>query len=369
MEQERLTATFPVQLSKEEYIRSQEVLSKIFAGGRLFGGNRWFSVALVVLCVIMLAVEAKLAGKVDGDLILVLGLLITVEGVMLFLHPRLLRKNSANAYDKTLYTGYSFDGILTVGPEDIRKRTAKGETAIRYVNCPAYVETADMMIFCGREGRSIVIPARCLTAEDAEIVRAAAFNGVPANRRRLLQKLVPATCERLPEPELTVPEEEVLLSVSVVYTDGELRGILVDGALQKLVRTIVTKALFAVSAAVAGYLWLTVSVVPTFLLCFVLFCFMPVIAAALRAGGIVRQTEGDILRLKVDFTENGVHLHGGGGRFRHLRVPWEKVTRAVERPDCVELYAENRIATIPKRCVEDMDALRDTVDRLMENRR
>lgn len=361
MEHDRFPTEFSVGLSKEEYIRSQELLAKA-AGGRPFGGNRWFSVVMVVLCMVMLAVDAKLQGTLDVSLVLMLALLVAVEAAVLLTQPRLLRKNSADAYDDTLFSGYSFDGILRVGAVDIRKRTATGETAISYLNCPAYVEAPDMMIFCANGGKSIVIPARCLTAEDAETVRAAAFAGVPANRRRLIGKLVPGAAQRLPEPVLKTPDDDPLLTVAVEYTVGECRGMLLDDGLQKMVQALPVRALFAVSVAVGAYLWFAAPLLPVFLLSLLLFCFVPLLLTQLQLGSVIRRSEGELLRLSVEFTEQAVHLRSKGSSGHHDRVPWEYVTRAVEQPCSVELYATGHLVSIPKRCVEDMETLRRVVD-------
>ena len=45
-----------------------------------------------------------------------------------------------------------------------------------------------------------------------------------------------------------------------------------------------------------------------------------------------------------------------------LRLNWSMITRAVERPNCVEFHTESALFQVPKRCIEDMDTLRQIVD-------
>lgn len=358
---------FPVQLSKEEYIHSQELLSKHLSGNRFLGGGRWFSLVTLVFLILMTAADWKAAGKPDFSMIGMMILFIIMEGIFLFSFPRLIRKNSGRAYEMTLYTGYTFEGILEVTAADIRKQTADGDVVIDYNDCLAYVEAADMMIFCTKQGKSIVIPARCLTAEDADTVRRAAFAGISPDRRLLAAKLIPATEKRLPIPDLTKQDEETLLSLSVEYTEKEIKEIVADAFFSETMHNLPVKGMLSVGIAMVVSLWYEAAMIPLFLLCFLLFVFVPSFTVRFKAKKLVRVTRGDVQRLVVRMTPYAIWKKGTTESGKGSRIPWSSVTRAVERRDRVDLYhVKTKLLTIPKRCIPDMEELRRIVDDHMQ---
>ena len=88
-------------------------------------------------------------------------------------------------------------------------------------------------------------------------------------------------------------------------------------------------------------------------------------AARARAGRVIQMSGGQALRLSVDFTPSGLTLRGGAGEAKELRIPWKAVSRAVERPERVDFYTHSLALTIPKRCIEDLDAFKRLVDTRM----
>ncbi|MBR2338838.1 MAG: hypothetical protein IKA63_05175, partial [Clostridia bacterium] len=154
MTEHRLPVEYPVSLSREEYVRSQQLLS---GGTGMRGGNRVFPLITAVMFVLLLGVDYKTSGRLDLSMTVLTALIVAVELVLAFVSPRLVRRQHEEAYDQTRFSGYSFDGTVRITASEISKSTPSGETVIRLADC-FYVEAEDMMIFCGPNRRSIVIP-------------------------------------------------------------------------------------------------------------------------------------------------------------------------------------------------------------------
>ena len=68
-----------------------------------------------------------------------------------------------------------------------------------------------------------------------------------------------------------------------------------------------------------------------------------------------------------ELTEQSLRVMGRGKQARRIRVPWERITRAVERPKVVEFFVDkNRVVVIPKRCIKELEQLREIVDAHMK---
>lgn len=366
MNTNRLPVEYPVQLSREEYVRFQELLSK--NGPGQFGGrNRWVPLLMLPIFVVMLAANYRVSGQVDWSLLLLLALVVVVEVTMFFTAPVILRKSSGFNYDQTAFSGYQFDGIVRVTEQDIRKTTPSGDTVVRFADCPLYIETAEVMVFCNTQGRAIVIPARCLTAEDAEATRNAALAAIPSARRRLRAKLIPLATQRLPQSPSAMQEpEEALLTLSVDYTEKEWKTLFTDTAWEQAGYSLPSKSMLALTIAIVACYWQPYFAVPVFLLALLVLFLWPIAFAGKKAMKAVAASEGNALHAVVELTENSIAIHGRQSGGKSLRIPWSRITRAVERPEVVEFYVERKLLTIPKRCIPDMEELRTFVDSHME---
>lgn len=191
------------------------------------------------ICILFLVMTARSGNGLDISLLLMVLLLVLMEVYLFVMLPRQMRVRAGRSYDQSLMTGYRYEGLVTVGPASIRKTTAKAVTEIPFAACTLYIEAADMLVFGGTEGRSIVLPARCLTGPDAALVRQMALTYVPGPRQRLYGRLVPGAAVRLPEPDLSpLPEEDAELSVRMEYTEKEFIRLMtassVDGFIKNL---------------------------------------------------------------------------------------------------------------------------------------
>lgn len=358
MMMEQLPIEYAVSLSREEYVRSQQLLSRVSGNG---SRNRWLSLVTAVMFILLLGVSIKVEGAADLSMTILTVLIVAIELALFFTWPHLLRRNSEEAYDQTRYTGYSFDGTIRLTASGISKITAAGETTIRFSE-GMYVEAEDMMIFCGTNARSIIVPARCVTPLQAEITRQTALQGVMATRRRLLNKMVSTRTEPFVIKYAEVAEEEAAFTIAVEYTEKEFSAMFTDGAFHSIGQTLPMKSLWAICLAMITTMWYPHAALPVFVLFMGLLILWPMIMAPSKARRAVSATEGQALRMTVIFTDSFVKLQGRGETAKHLSIPWEDITRGIERPQRIDLYAGRKLISIPKRCVEDVDALREFID-------
>ncbi len=357
MENQSEQRRFSVDLSQAEYVRSQELLSHKMNGRRV-GSSRIFSLFMMLLCVVSAVTIYKQTGIPDWSLFTLLILMFVSELWLMFTLPRQLRYRYKTAYNTTLYTGYSFEGTVTVDGDGIRKQTASATAAIPYHTCRVFVEATDMMIFCGADGHSIVLPSRFLTEDTAEFIRQTVLQKIPPMRRLLLGRLIPAvTVETITPP----PEEETLLNISLDYTEKEVVSMTIDSVLAQFGRTLPNKCLLSTMAAAVAYFMFYLPPLPVFLLTLVVFLVVSLLSAWHKAHRAAVQTEKEGSRMRLEITNHGLRLFGRGEK--PLILPWTSISRAVEGPQTVEFYCEkDRQLMIPKRCIEKMDDFRRLVD-------
>lgn len=356
---EQLPIEYPVGLTREEYLRSQRLLT------RGTGAFRVLSLVMAVFFLLMLVVDVIETRQIDLPLAVIVAAVAGAALTLSFSAPRVFNKRHGETYDQTLFGGYCFDGVVKVSETQISKVTPSGETVIPFGNC-FYLEAEDTMIFRNQHGKSIVIPARCLTEADAEATRAAAMNGVPSPNRRLTARLKATRQERLPMPSLEKPlPEDPLLTVAVEYTEKEFKGMMTEAAVEAIPAALPMKILFAAGVAGMAFEVSSFAMLATFLVLAVVFSLFPVVTARSKARRAIDVTDGSVLTLTVALTPSTVRMQGTGEHGKTLEIPWSRITRAVELPQQVELYTDKKLVQIPKRCIADMDELRRTVDERM----
>lgn len=361
MEQSIISTEYAVGLSREEYIYSQTLTAKAVRGKYLLGG-RLFSVVMMVLCILAVVFDRQLSGQWDMSLLAIVLLMIGAELWVFLLTPRQVRHHHGLAYDKTRFSGHSFDGVITVDDRGITKTNQTNQTTIPFSRCTAFIEDAEMMLFCVEHGKSIVIPKRFLTAEDAELTRQAALAAVAPSRCYLFGRVEAQLVTRLPLPEEGVPApEDPLLQIMVNYTPKELKAQTLEVSIRSYAQKLPQKTLTAVLVTILAYFGFEISPLPSFLLCSVLLFLFSMVGPQLHIVRTLAASGGDTGSTRVQFTDTAIKIKGKSGNV--LSVPWEFVTRAVEAPREVEFYVSgDKAFVIPKRCVEDMPLLRRIVD-------
>ncbi len=357
---------YVVGLSKEEFTRSQILANNVLRGNRGIGG-RLFSIIIMLLCVATVGMEFRITHQIDPSLAIVVTLMIVAELWFMLDAPRQFRKKNELLYTMSRFSGHSFDGVVKVNEFGIEKSTVDETTRVGFSQCAAYIETEDMLMFCMTQGKSIVIPARCLTAEDAEYTKKAALAVISPTRRYVLAEISPKLETKQPIGNILKPmENEELLRVRVEYTAAELKSGLTDTAAQAFFEKFPQKLLVAVFFTILFYFTMETMPLPFFLASLLVLFLSDIIAVRIRAKRAIRVSDGDVCRVQLIFTEKYLQITGKSEHVRRMKVPWECITRAVERPKEVEFFAQTRILTVPKRCIEDMDELRAIVDGCMK---
>ena len=362
METVQTEMEYAVGLSREEYVRSSQLVAATLQRKQVYG-RRIVSVLLLLACAGMVAMDYRLTGVIEPSVAIIMTLMTIAELWMLLDLPRQQRRMNAAVYDSTLFSGHSFDGVLTVDDRGVTKRTSDDSTRVDFAQCAAYIEAEDMLLFCVNNGRSIVVPARCLTPEDAEFTKQKALAVIEPSKQYIVSQLRPMLETQLPVGPLTVQEDEPLLAVRVEFTAAELKSNVADMAIRAFFRKFPNKMLAGVLFTILFYYGMEVSPLPMFLMAMLTLFIMDIVSARLRTRRAIAASNGDVCRLQVELTERHIRMIGSGEKGRRISVPWERVTRAIERPAEVEFFAEDaRVIVIPKRCIADMEELRAVVD-------
>ncbi len=363
MEQQVTKIEYAVGLSRDEYVRSQELVNTVLRK-RQMSRSRWFAIFMLILCLIMAAADYRVSGTVDSSLAVVVTLMSISELWMLLDLPRQLRRQTETVYDATLFSGHSFDGLLTVDTDGVTKTTGDETTHIEFARCSAVIEAEEMLLFCVEQGKSIVIPARCVTEQEAQQTKQAMQNRVAPGNYYLVSPLRPAKEHTASAaPAKWADNAESLMTITMDITASEFKAELTDTVIREFFNKFSGKMLTAVTFTIIFYfVWNTLPL-PMFLLALLLLFVGDIMLIRFRARRSIALSNGDVCRLTVDFTEQYIGMVRKAKDSHRLKIPWNRITRAVERPRQVEFYVDrSRMLTIPKRCIENMDQLRGLVD-------
>ena len=360
--------TFPVDMTREEYIAFNMLVAKTMGILRHRKGQSLLFAVLLSLCLGMMMVSRLVFHYVDMISLLLFLLVLGVGLLLLFGLPGYLRRTAARAYDRTIQGGYDFYGIVRVLADRMEKESkSKGIcSAIYYAKNAVYIESKDMMILLAPGSRAIVLPARCMTEKDAELVRRRVTDGVDAVRQRLLHKMTPLAGCRIHVQEDGFPsltrEEEKVIAVSVQYRPKEYVELATDKAGRKFIKMLplfvgTALVLGLAMALTVGFIWgLTVFVG----LLTLLFLFQ-VEGCRVKAKRRIKRLVGELPELEFRFSGRGIAVRTARQK-GDIQYPWFMVTRAVERPQCVEFYTDSGFFRIPKREIADLTALKELVD-------
>ena len=213
---------WPVDLTREEFLGYQKLL------GRSTGfmqGKTLQIVLSTVLCVYLLVLFGYLAiRRQEYDFLLLAAAVVTaaVDLVFWFVLPARRRKAAIALYDENVAAGYSYYGMLQVFPDRVEKAGDEMTTAIPTTPDSLFIESPEYMVWLNREQRAIVLPARCMTAEAAAAVRAAA-DRLPPRNRRFFGRLQPRGEQPLPPEKVPLT---VLWEQTIDYTGEEYTALL-----------------------------------------------------------------------------------------------------------------------------------------------
>lgn len=355
---------FGADLNKEEYIRFNEIMARTGGILRHRKGQAVFFGVMLAFSLAMLATEWVLVREIDFLIILLMVFTTLAGGLLLFGMPVYVRRTAAGAYDRSLLNGYTYAGTISVYADRVEKDNGHNAAVVKFAENAGYIETADMMILFAPASRSIVLPARCLTASDADALRRVVLPGIPPARQRLLDRLVPRAQERMASPEPAEREEqaEALITVSFTYTREEFLKMVTDSSLRVFCKFLPVYGIIAAfSALMFGLLGGIAVGLLSFLLLVGMMLLLNVGGNRVRAARSYDRMPQEGKTLRVVFSEEGI-VASSPGPGEEIRMAWGGVTRAVERPGDVEFYSGNACLRIPKRCVPDMEELRRLAD-------
>ena len=361
MEENNNTASlcFAVDLEKTEYIQFYDLLSRFNGAQRMKRGGCWLVCFLVVSTLLSWVQTDGAAMLQSTDFYLLAGLLVLTVLYMTVGIPLFRRRQAATAFDRAVEAGQIFAGTVTVTEAAITKETPSGTLSLRFSEKLLYLETREMQVFVNTAGRAIVLPGRCLTAEDAAAVRQIAENAIPQPFRRVRETVVARRSERM-----TLPDEpetvSSLFEIQVHYRAEERQALA-----RELARRIFFSSFppYAVSAFLFAFLF---GMVDGFLVSALVFWGVLVLSLVLLFVSIRRRSralmENDDFSFTFSITENAITVDGGAQNGR-VMLPWERVSHAVEGADAVEFFNRRQYIYIPKRCIEDIEAFRGLVER------
>ncbi len=348
---------FPADLTREEFLAYHRL------SARVAGPMRGRTAQLVLSATLSLALIGVVLytyvafGEMDWFMLIMAVALGALAVAMWLIIPQRLRKQAERLYEQTIASGYSYYGTVEVRPTEIVKVGQEVTTAVPFNANALFIEDKDMMVWISRQGRAIVLPARCLTPETAAMVRAGA-DRLPAQNRRLVARLIPG-CQPVTEPA-PIPVT-TLWERRVRYTPEEYAALAKSRVVSQFWRRLPhLSGISLMLALIFG--WSETSVLPG------IFTFLTVMGVQVLFGLVFPYTRiprqpaelpDSLTTVDITFTDRGVKLKSGE---QYATVPWSAVEHVYDRGDYAELLYHHQAVRIPKREIEDIDAF----DRLLK---
>ncbi len=342
-----------IDLTREEYIRFYTLFNKLSGPLRLQNVQLIASVVFAVIVAGFCVYDFMQTGTVDWLFVLIgLALMLASFGLWWYA-PRHVRRAAAKMYDEAVNGGYCYAGTLRVRDDRVEKENAQGIHTIHMDAMTLFVENPEMMVFITTNRRSIVIPARYLTAEAASVIRAAA-DKLPYRNRRFMGRVVPLG--EIP-PAACPPEDTVLWEKSIRYETEELADIIRNNVTQNYMKRLpfhsVMSVLFAVALGWDG----STNLLPCigwFLLFFVLTALTNWVLPRRRAVQVAAQADINGRTVTVKLTSRGVWTTDPNKGF--AVVPWSVIEHVIDRDTFVEITRGVMSIRIPKRYIDDFSA-------------
>lgn len=339
-----------IDLSRDEYIRYYTLFSKLSGPLRLQTVQLVISVVFALILAVFCVIDFAQTGGVDWLFAGIGGVLTVASFGLWWYAPRHVRRAAGKAYDETLAGGYCYYGTLRVRDDRVEKENLQGIHTIHLNAGTLFIENPEMMVFLTANRRSIVIPARYLTAEAASAVRAAA-DKLPYRNRRFLGRVVPmgetpaAACP---------PEDTVLWEQTIRYEPDELADLIRNNVSQNFVKRLpfhsVMSALFGF-----GLGWgdgsNILSCIGWFLGFFALTALTNLVLPRRRANMIAAQADVAGRTVTVKLTDRGVWMTDPNKGFAVL--PWNVIDHVIDRDTFVEITRGAQSIRIPKRYIDD----------------
>lgn len=346
---------FPVDLNKKEYISYFALFDRVSGAGKrrlIWTGviAGWLAVEMVL----------SLLDSPDrlSDALTYGGMLVLCLVCFLVFAPLFRRWQAGKSFDAAVHSGQVFTGTFTLTEQKAEKVTPSVRSEMPLTGETLFVETEAMQCFLNRNSRAIVLPARCLTKEDAEAVRTFATATLPPQNCRQEKSVKAERTTRLTIEEK--PETPPLMEISVSYRQEELK---------RLMKTLFSRAFFATFMVYLPFAFLAalmLGLTRGFLTGAIAFWVIVVGICLLLWLGLRRKYPIKVEDLppfsfELRFTEEALTVDGGSENGKAI-IRWELLSHAVESEEAVEFYNRRQYVYVPKRCIEDMELCRRIVD-------
>lgn len=342
-----------IDLTREEYIRYYTLFSKLSGPLRMQTVQLIISVVFALILAAFCVIDFMQTGGIDWLFALIGGVLLLASFGLWWYAPRHVRRAAAKAYDETLAGGYCYAGTLRVRDDRVEKENAQGIHTVHLNGGTLFIENPEMMVFLTANRRSIVIPARYLTAESASVIRAAA-DKLPYRNRRFMGRVVPqgqtptAACP---------PEDTVLWEQTVRYEPAELADLIRNNATQNYMKRLPFHSVMSVMFGVALGWDGSENILPCigyFLLFFGLTTLFNLVMPRRRANFIAAQADVAGRTVAIKLTARGVWMTDPNKGFAVL--PWQVIEHVIDRDTFVEITRGMQSIRIPKRYIDDLSA-------------
>ncbi len=357
--QEERPQGMPVDLTKEEFTAYHLATAKAFGMLRRQGALMVLFGIYIAVTVVGMIQNYQATGKFSVVMLLITVVTVAMAVLSMTMMPAGVKKKARLAYDIGDVNGYY--GEWTITPQTIVKETGDNRVEMPLNEKTLYIEDTEFMAFVSQGAqRIIILPARCMTAQAAKAVRETVFaNGSRVQRRVIKRMEAKATVPIARRPMAEVPR--TLYTVDVTYEPSELAQLHADIAWKHYVRNLPN--ILSVSLLFAAMFALIEENLPIF---FLVACGIPLLFLLFTtlSGRMTakRASQQQPTRMRLELTDRGVQAMFSPSE-QMTAARWHSITRAVERPTCVEFYyGDDHLLRVPKRCIDDMNELRRLVD-------
>lgn len=341
-----------IDLTREEYVRYYTLFSKLSGPLRMQTVQLIISLVFAAILVAFCVIDFMQTGAVDWLFATVGGVLLLASLGLWWYAPRHVRRAAAKAYDETLAGGYCYAGTLRVRDDRIEKENTQGIHTIHLNGGTLFIENPEMMVFLTANRRSVVIPARYLTAEAAAVIRAAA-DKLPYRNRRFMGRVVP----KGETPAACPPADTALWEKTVRYEPEELADLIRHNATQNYLKRLPFHSVMSVMFGVALGWDGSENILPCigfFLLFFALTTVFNLVLPRRRANVIAAQADVAARTVEIKLTDRGVWMSDPNKGFAVL--PWSVIEHVIDRDTFVEITRGGQSIRIPKRVIDDFSA-------------
>ncbi len=350
----------PMDLTRDEFVRFQSLMSGV--GGPLRTRSMMLVFSLLLGGGILLPELILWRQGRQPDVLLIAVVLLTV-GVSLLLWaatPLYIKRKAEKLYDQSIEAGQSYYGLVRIYDDRVEKAKPDYTVIVPYRELALFIEDAQVMVLLNRQRQAVVIPARCVTPEQAEAIRAG-VERLPTANRRFCSRLIP-----LGQPATLPPpvEGELLYEGTVQYRPEEYVVVAKELTIQQFWRRAPLLCAMSMLGALA-FGWDGQSIWPCvalFVLIGGVLTLFNLVLPLRRVSSVAPHMRAEQLSVRVTVDHRGLRLlkedQGEGS------MPWSAIAHVYDAEPFVKFSGKQEFC-LPKRCIEDLDTFSADIDRYM----